>query len=125
LNRERRKVNGTADVPIIDRQSLGQIILVVQGSGVLGAYQVGVYEALCEAGFEPDWMIGASIGAINVSLIAGNAPEQRLPRLQEFLAAGHASAALAIDRDDGKRRFPAALTIFFKPNPWRFSACCP
>ena len=28
---------------------------------MLGAYQVGVYEALCEAGFEPDWMIGASI----------------------------------------------------------------
>jgi NTE family protein len=44
--------------PTIDRQSLGQIVLVLQGGGALGAYQVGVYEALCEAGIEPDWVIG-------------------------------------------------------------------
>jgi NTE family protein len=62
----------------------GQIVLVLQGGGALGSYQAGVYQALHEAGIEPDWIIGTSIGAINASLIAGNAPNNRLPRLQEF-----------------------------------------
>jgi len=63
---------------------LGQIVLVLQGGGALGAYQAGVYQALHEAGIEPDWVIGTSIGAINASLIAGNAPDKRLSRLREF-----------------------------------------
>jgi NTE family protein len=62
----------------------GQIVLVLQGGGALGSYQAGVYQALHEAGIEPDWIIGTSIGAINASLIAGNAPQNRVPRLQEF-----------------------------------------
>jgi NTE family protein len=61
-----------------------QTALVFQGGGALGAYQAGVYHALHEAGVEPDWIIGTSIGAINASLIAGNAFENRLPRLEEF-----------------------------------------
>ena len=66
-------------------QSLpGQVVLVLQGGGALGSYQAGVYQALHEGGIEPDWIIGTSIGAINASLIAGNAPEQRLPKLREF-----------------------------------------
>ena len=40
----------------------GQVVLVLQGGGALGAYQAGVYEALHEAGVEPDWVIGTSIG---------------------------------------------------------------
>ena len=51
---------------------------MLQGGGALGAYQAGVYQALHEAGIEPDWIIGTSIGAINASLIAGNAPQDRL-----------------------------------------------
>jgi NTE family protein len=62
----------------------GQVVLVLQGGGALGAYQVGVYEALHEAGVEPDWIIGTSIGAINASIIAGNKPPERLARLNEF-----------------------------------------
>lgn len=65
-------------------KELGQIVLVLQGGGALGAYQVGAYQALHEAGVEPDWVIGTSIGAINASLIAGNAPGDRLERLREF-----------------------------------------
>ena len=65
-------------------QPPGQVVLVLQGGGALGAYQVGVYEALHEAGIEPDWVIGTSIGAINAALIAGNAPENRVDRLREF-----------------------------------------
>jgi NTE family protein len=62
----------------------GQVVLVLQGGGALGAYQVGVYEALHEAGIEPDWVIGTSIGAINAALIAGNPRERRLERLHAF-----------------------------------------
>jgi NTE family protein len=62
----------------------GQIVLVLQGGGALGAYQAGVYQALHETGIEPDWIIGTSIGAINASLIAGNEVQDRLPMLKEF-----------------------------------------
>ena len=62
----------------------GQVVLVLQGGGALGAYQVGVYEAMHEAGIEPDWVIGTSIGAINAALIAGNPPERRIERLNAF-----------------------------------------
>jgi NTE family protein len=68
-----------------NRASLpGQVVLVLQGGGALGSYQAGVYQALQEAGIEPDWVVGTSIGAINASLIAGNAPQDRVPRLKEF-----------------------------------------
>jgi NTE family protein len=63
---------------------LGEVVLVLQGGGALGAYHGGVYEALVEAGIEPDWVIGTSIGAINGSLIAGNRQALRLERLREF-----------------------------------------
>ena len=70
--------------PVFDKRELGQIVLVLQGGGALGAYQAGVYEALDEAGVEPDWVIGTSIGAINAGIIAGNRPGDRLPRLRAF-----------------------------------------
>lgn len=69
---------------LADRKLPGQVVLVLQGGGALGSYQVGVYQALHEAGIEPDWIIGTSIGAINASIIAGNAPENRLSRLEDF-----------------------------------------
>ncbi|MCC6212757.1 MAG: patatin-like phospholipase family protein [Burkholderiales bacterium] len=62
----------------------GQVALVLQGGGALGAYQVGVYEALHDAGVEPDWIIGTSIGAINGAIIAGNPRERRMERLNHF-----------------------------------------
>lgn len=66
------------------KKANGQVVLVLQGGGALGAYQVGVYQALHEAGVEPDWIVGTSIGAINASIIAGNEPQDRLTKLDEF-----------------------------------------
>ena len=60
------------------------VALVLQGGGALGAYQGGVYQAMHEAGLEPDWVAGVSIGGINTAIIAGNPPERRLQRLREF-----------------------------------------
>ncbi len=62
----------------------GQVVLVFQGGGALGAYQGGVYQALHEAGIEPNWVVGTSIGAINGAIIAGNEVGSRLDRLREF-----------------------------------------
>jgi len=62
----------------------GQIVLVLQGGGALGAFQVGVYQAMHEAGIDPHWVVGTSIGAINAALIVGNPPERRLERLLAF-----------------------------------------
>ena len=61
-----------------------QIVLVLQGGGALGAYQAGVYQGFHEAGVEPDWVVGTSIGAINAALIAGNSPDARPRNLSEF-----------------------------------------
>jgi NTE family protein len=62
----------------------GQVVLVFQGGGALGAYQGGVYQALHEAGIEPDWIVGTSIGAINGAIISGNDTPSRLEKLREF-----------------------------------------
>src|SRR6201996_1537994 len=83
---ERRNA-ATSPSRIWDRASLpGQVVLVLQGGGALGSYQAGVYQALQEARIEPDWIVGTSIGAINASLIAGNAHQNRLAGPLEFLS---------------------------------------
>lgn len=61
-----------------------KVALVLQGGGALGSYQSGVYEALAGSDYQPHWVAGISIGAINAALIAGNAPEQRVDKLREF-----------------------------------------
>jgi len=71
----------------------GKVVLVLQGGGALGAYQVGVYQALHEAGVEPDWIIGTSIGAINAALIAGSKSSDRLTKLDAFWKRMQRSAA--------------------------------
>ena len=61
-----------------------QRVLVLQGGGALGSYQAGAFQALCAAGFEPEWVAGISIGAINAAIIAGNEARYRVDRLKEF-----------------------------------------
>lgn len=106
---------------------LGQTVLVLQGGGALGAFQVGAYQALHEAGIEPDWIIGTSIGAINAALIAGNPPAQRMAALNAFwqritqhgmgLWTPAAMAGTLNDMAIMARGVPG----FFSPNPnaWR------
>jgi len=105
----------------------GQVVLVLQGGGALGAYQVGVYQALHEAGVEPDWIIGTSIGAINAGLIAGNKPEDRLGRLDEFWQRVKSRRGALIPYLPGVSEawsswstLVGGISGFFKPNPWAF-----
>ncbi len=60
------------------------VALVLQGGGALGAYHIGAYQAMSDAGYQPDWVAGISIGAFNAAIIAGNPPEKRLGKLEEF-----------------------------------------
>jgi NTE family protein len=107
-------------------------VLVLQGGGALGAYQAGVYQALHEAGLEPDWVAGVSIGGINGALIAGNPPEQRVERLRTFwetITARHVWFFTPDGDEPRKSRnaWSSTLTMllgqpgFFtphRPNPW-------
>lgn len=61
-----------------------RIALVLSGGGALGAYQAGAYAALEGCGVRPNWMAGTAIGAINVAIIAGNLPHERVARLRRF-----------------------------------------
>ncbi|KUM05184.1 patatin-like phospholipase family protein [Chromobacterium subtsugae] len=60
------------------------VALVLQGGGALGAYQAGVYQGLAEANLHPNWVAGISIGALNAAIIAGNPPETRADKLEQF-----------------------------------------
>ena len=72
--------------PIAETSLPGRVVLVMQGGGAPGSYQAGAYQALHEAGIEPDWVIGTSIGAINGAIITGNKVADRVKRLEEFWA---------------------------------------
>lgn len=85
-------------------EGVDQLALVLQGGGALGAYQAGVYEALHEAGLEPDWVAGVSIGGINPAIIAGNPRGRRLERLRHFwkrspAVASSCSRRMAMNRE--------------------------
>ncbi|HTJ91045.1 MAG TPA: patatin-like phospholipase family protein [Acidocella sp.] len=105
-----------------------RIVLVLQGGGALGAYQAGTYHALHEAGLEPDWVIGTSIGAINGSLIIGNAVAERLNRLKDFwqrvtqggLAGWYASWPGMGTSLANWCTVAGGLPNFFAPNPLAF-----
>lgn len=60
------------------------VALVLGGGNALGSYLAGAYEQLHAESVEPSWIVGASIGAITGAILAGNAPERRLERLNEF-----------------------------------------
>jgi NTE family protein len=104
-----------------------QIALVLQGGGALGSYQAGVYEAMAEHGYLPDWVAGISIGAINSAIIAGNAPEDRVARLRAFWDQVSSPSASWLDLPldvwrDTMRRLSAMSALmfgqpgFFRPN---------
>jgi NTE family protein len=49
-----------------------KLAFVLSGGGSRGALQVGALYALLESGIQPDFLIGASIGAVNSAFIAMN-----------------------------------------------------
>ena len=104
------------------------IAVVLQGGGALGAYQAGIYQALHEAGLEPDSVAGVSIGSINAAIIAGNPADRRVRRLRDFWEGITARPVWPFtpDGDDARKArniWSSSLTTalgqpgFFTPNP--------
>ena len=58
--------------------------LALAGGIALGAFEAGVWDALEEAAIRPDWLLGASIGAVTAVLIAGGPPGGARDRLERF-----------------------------------------
>src|SRR5450631_1400713 len=77
-------ISDSADPTPATTPANAQRVLVLQGGGALGSYQAGAYQALCHHDFEPEWVAGISIGAINAAIIAGNPPEKRVDQLRAF-----------------------------------------
>lgn len=92
-----------------------RLAIVLSGGNALGAYQAGAYQALYERKMEPDWVSGASAGAINGAVICGNPPERRMERLAALWhtkgAGGHPSSAIWGLGDEARRTGVAALTL--------------
>src|SRR5271165_221143 len=124
----RSTVTNTDSVPskaTVSRDMIpGKIILVLQGGGALGAYQLGVYQALNESGLQPDWIIGTSIGAINAAIIAGNPVARRWERLQRcwdrmaiYGISELGPAARFWEGVTNLRTMTLGIRGFFEPNP--------
>ena len=60
------------------------LAFVFAGGGSLGAIEVGMLAALVRAGVRPDFVVGASVGAINAVYFAGEPDEQGVARLAEI-----------------------------------------
>lgn len=70
--------------PKVQKEHKRKIIYVFQGGGALGSFQVGGVNALYQAGYRADMVVGISIGGINAAIIAGNPPENRIAKLKQF-----------------------------------------
>jgi NTE family protein len=116
-----QKLSGPRSKGKIDKQ----IALALQGGGALGSYQAGVYEALAESDYQPDWVAGISIGAINCAIIAGNAPVDRVTRLRQFWEEVSSPSANWIDlpldiwRDAMRATAAMAALLFGQPGFFR------
>ena len=73
----------------------GPVAFVLGGGGVLGACEVGMLQALVEAGIRPDLVLGTSVGAVNGAFVAadpGPVTVTELGRLWQEIAAGEVFA---------------------------------
>ncbi len=52
--------------------------LVLGGGSLKGAFQVGVVQAVLEAGFEPEMIYGISVGSLNASYLVNEAGKQTI-----------------------------------------------
>lgn len=61
-----------------------QLAFVLGAGGSRGALQVGALRALAEAGYHPDILVGASVGAVNATYLAVNGTDlTTITRLEE------------------------------------------
>ncbi len=54
----------------MDKRANRKLTFVLAGGGSRGALQVGALRALLEAGYQPDLLVGASVGAVNAAFLS-------------------------------------------------------
>ena len=59
-----------------------RVAFVLGGGGLLGAGEVGMLQALLEAGVAPDLVVGTSVGAINGAAVAADPSPTAVDRLR-------------------------------------------
>lgn len=62
----------------------GPVAFVLGGGGLLGAHEVGMLQALLEAGIRPDLVVGTSVGALNGVIVAEDPTPAAARRLAEL-----------------------------------------
>ena len=97
------------------------IAFALQGGGSLSAAEVGALRALTEHGIVPDFVVGASAGALNAVAFAADPTAAGIDRLDgiwrslrrrhvaPLSATALLAAAAGLQRRAGSRRPPAAL----------------
>ena len=61
-----------------------QVAFVLSGGGSLGAAQVGMMQALFDAGIKPDLLVGSSVGAVNAAWIGAWPAKEGVQKLAEI-----------------------------------------
>jgi NTE family protein len=88
------------------------VAFVFGGGGRWGAVEVGMSQALFEAGVAPDLVVGSSIGALNGAMVAADpsvSGAARLRQVWEDVQESGLMTASAADRVKAIRRHPVAL----------------
>ncbi|GCE75772.1 patatin-like phospholipase family protein [Cellulomonas biazotea] len=92
---------------------------VLGGGGVRGAVQVGMLQALFEAGVRPDTVVGTSIGAINGAAVAADPTASVVDRLVQAWASPEAAAVYGDSWPKQLRRLARSRTHLNDPGPLR------
>lgn len=89
------------------------LALALSGGNALGSYQAGAYQALSERGLEPDWVAGASAGAVNGAILCGSPPDRRIPALKALWSPARDRSApqSAPALEEARRTGAAAWTL--------------
>lgn len=100
-------------------QQSGPVAFVLGGGGVRGAVEVGMLEALLEAGITPDLVVGSSIGAINGALVAADPTLAVVDRLLSAWTSGHARSVFGESWRRQLGRLARTGTHLNSPDPLR------
>ena len=95
------------------------VAFVLGGGGIRGAVQVGMLEALFEAGITPDLIVGTSIGAINGAIAASDPSPAVIAKLVEAWTSPAARAVYGTSFGQRLRTFASSRTHLNSPEPLR------
>ncbi|MPV37239.1 patatin-like phospholipase family protein [Georgenia subflava] len=95
------------------------VAFVLGGGGVRGAAEVGMLQALLEAGIRPDLVVGTSIGAVNGALLAAEPTPAVVERLRRAWTSPAAKAVYGDSLGRQLRRLVSTRTHLNSPEPLR------